>query len=113
MILHFKNAKIGELIINLNSLIIKNFIDWIELWKLSNFEPSIFADNICGLFDFFYEKYGIEHNFEPDVYAEILGDFKVVLTTKNTEYILYINLNDTNYIVEQPTIFNELLLAKS
>lgn len=102
----YHDNTIGSFKIDLNELEVTNQIDWEKIWKLSDAEPFEFADRICEIFDTYYDTYNVEHDFEPSLYAEELGNFKVTLSTKHAEYELWVNLDQPSHIIEAPTIFH-------
>ncbi|WP_170853868.1 hypothetical protein, partial [Mycobacterium tuberculosis] len=85
---------------------VTNQIQWEKVWKMCGADPEEFAEFIGQIFDTYYEHYNIEHDFEPSLYAEELGNFKVILTTETAEYELRVNLDRPSHIIEVPTIFH-------
>lgn len=105
-ILSYQNEDIGNFDIDLIQLEVTNQIRWEKVWQMCGADPIEFADCIGEIFDVYYEAYSVEHDFEPSLYAEELGNFKVTLTTDNAEYELWVNLDRPSHIIEVPTIFN-------
>ena len=104
--LSYQDETIGNFHIDLKELEVTNQIHWEKVWKMCGAEPYEFADRICEIFDTYYETYNVEHDFEPSLYAEELGNFKVILTTETAEYELRVNLDRPSHIIEVPTIFH-------
>jgi hypothetical protein len=102
----FHDDAIGNFRINLEELEVINQIQWEKVWRMCGADPEEFADCIGEIFDTYYDNYNVEHDFEPSLYAEELGNFKVTLTTETAEYELWVNLDRPSHIIEVPTFFH-------
>lgn len=104
-ILQYEDKTIGSLVIDVKNLEVHNKINWEKLWKMCCAEPLEFADRICEMFDRFYSEYGVEHDFEPELYAEELGNTEITLKKSHTEYLVWLNLDRPSNIEERPRLF--------
>lgn len=106
IVLSFQSERFGDLIFDLKSLTVINRVNWEKLWYVCDYDPYEYAYKIGTVFDYFYLKYGVEHNYEPEIYTETLGNLKICLTINKKQYLVYLNLDSESYIIEQPTIDN-------